>query len=362
MKRRRLHGKQPACHLTIDQDDAEDVDVSAAQSPQADWAMVPEHEIDGLQVEQADPDLPVHEDSAQDASAPSQRFDFLSPRTVNTIVSSLLQSKTDEELHSLTVARVLQDALAKSAGKVSETELTEKRDDFIAACMKLIPKELARRLVTAVASQSKPQSEAAALQPVGIDSQTYQKSYFVTISGLPESPEPSREEMQRTMLQAFREAGYSKETKVTHLAIFRETHRRGGVHFHIATCVSERCRCLPWKKALAKHGIAAHFQHIQIQGWAKHRKMQYQCMLRYCFVPTAKKPLASLDPEPLLYHCSGRHPPLIDAIQGELDAEAITLSVQEKFLQRAEHGKPGESRFQVSCICFGALFAPKNDC
>jgi len=90
MKRRRLHGKQPACHLTIDQDDAEDVDVSAAQSPQADWAMVPEHEIDGLQVEQADPDLPVHEDSAQDASAPSQRFDFLSPRTVNTIVSSLL--------------------------------------------------------------------------------------------------------------------------------------------------------------------------------------------------------------------------------------------------------------------------------
>ena len=164
------------------------------------------------------------------------------------------------------------------------------------------------------------------------------------------------------MLQAFREAGYSKETKVTHLAIFRETHRRGGVHFHIATCVSERCRWLPWKKALAKHGIAAHFQHIQIQGWAKHRKMQYQCMLRYCFVPTAKKPLASLDPEPLLYHCSGRHRPLIDAIQGELDAEAITLSVQEKFLQRAEHGKPGESRFQVSCICFGALFAPKNDC
>lgn len=83
-------------------------------------------------------------------------------------------------------------------------------------------------------------------------------------------------------------------------------------------------------------------------------------MLRYCFVPTAHKPLDSLDPEPLLFHCDGKHPPLLDAIQGELDAEAVNLSLQDQFLQRAKAGRHGPTRFLDSCThCYCRfLFVP----
>ena len=103
------------------------------------------------------------------------------------------------------------------------------------------------------------------------------------------------------------------------------------------------------EKGLAEQNISAHFSQVQLEGMARQRKLQYQCMLRYCFVPTAHKPLASLDPEPLLFHCDGKHPPLLDAIQGELDAEAVNLFLQDRDVSKfVDQGFPRVARAAVS--------------
>ena len=103
----------------------------------------------------------------------------------------MLEKKTEQELHSLTVATIMKDVVSVSTGQLTEEELNDKKDDFISAAMKLIPKELATRLVSAVKSKRVKAEADAHGKLVRIDSQTMQKSYFVTISGLPSSSAPS---------------------------------------------------------------------------------------------------------------------------------------------------------------------------
>lgn len=318
IKRRRLYGKQPPSQFD---------DVGPCEDDRLAVVTLPEEE------EPAPP-----------------RFDFLSQKTINTLVRTVLEKKTEQELHSLTVSTIMKDVLSVSTGQLTEEELNDKKDDFVSAGMKLIPKELATRLVSAVKNNRAKGEADAHGKLVRIDSQTMQKSYFVTISGLPSSSAPSREELQEILLTAFQEAQYSTDIQVTHLAIFREPHVSGGLHFHCATSLSQRCRWVPWKKSLEKRNIAAHFSQIQLAETTKHRKQQYSYMLRYCFLPSAHKALGSLDPESLLYHRDGRHPPLIDAIQGILDSEGVTTSLQEKFLQRVQAGKRGSTRFLETCL------------
>lgn len=318
IKRRRLYGKQPPSQFD---------DVGPCEDDRLAVVTLPEEE------EPAPP-----------------RFDFLSQKTINTLVRTVLEKKTEQELHSLTVSTIMKDVLSVSTGQLTEEELNDKKDDFVSAGMKLIPKELATRLVSAVKNNRAKGEADAHGKLVRIDSQTMQKSYFVTISGLPSSSAPSREELQEILLTAFQEAQYSTDIQVTHLAIFREPHVSGGLHFHCATSLSQWCRWMPWKKSLEKRNIAAHFSQIQLAETTKHRKQQYSYMLRYCFLPSAHKALGSLDPEPLLYHRDGRHPPLIDAIQGILDSEGVTTSLQEKFLQRVQAGKRGSTRFLETCL------------
>ena len=356
MKRRRLNGKQPARNLFRDEDATEDSDRVSMDMEDLDMAMQFQNmDMADLQLpldEVAETDVaeqhlsPVDGEVLADDSCPANRFAFLTQKTINQLLVSVLQSKSDEELHGLKIATVLGDVLATSGGKVTEEELADKRDDFIAAAMKQVPRELARRLVSTVQAKSKSE-EMDEVQVVQIDSRTWQKAYLITVSGLSPTEAPTREELQRTMLKAFRDAEYT-EGKVTHLAIFREPHKSGKLHFHVACCLSVRIRWLPWKRALLKHNINANFNHVELQGIAKQRARQYESMLKYCWVPSRAKPLCCLDPEPLLYHCNGRHPPLMDAIQGTLDAEAISLSIEQKFLQRAQGGKAGPGRFMVS--------------
>ena len=207
-------------------------------------------------------------EAGNEAAEPTSRFDFSNQKTISSLVLAVLQSKTDQELH------ILADVLAKSDGKINERELTEKRDDFIAACMKLVPRELSRRLLTAVCG--KPATVETDVKVSAIDQKTWQKSYLITISGLGASTAPSHEEIKDSMLNSFRNAGFSNETKVTHLRIFRECHRNGDVHYHVCANLSERCRWLPWKKALAEQNISAHFSQVQLEGMARQRKLQYQ--------------------------------------------------------------------------------------
>ena len=201
---------------------------------------------------------PVDGEVLANDSCPAKRFAFSTQKAVNQLLVSVLQRKSDEELHGLKIATVFEDVLTTSGGKVTAEELADKRDDFIAAAMRQVPRELARRLVSTVQAKFKSE-EMDEVQVVQIDSRTWQKAYLII-------------------------------------------------------------RWLRWKRALLKHKIKANFNHVELQGIAKQRQRQYESMLKYCWVPSRAKPLCCLDPEPLLYHCNGRHPPLMDAIQGVLDA------------------------------------------
>ncbi|CAL1147609.1 unnamed protein product, partial [Cladocopium goreaui] len=158
---------------------------------------------------------PVDGEVLADDSCPAHRFAFLTQKAINQLLVSVLQSKSDEELHGLKIATVLEDVLTTSGGKVTAEELADKRDDFIAAAMKQVPRELARRLVSTVQAKSKSE-EMDEVQVVQIDSRTWQKAYLITVSGLSPTEAPTREELQRTMLKAFAAAEYS-EGKDIHL-------------------------------------------------------------------------------------------------------------------------------------------------
>ena len=286
MKRRRLNGKQPARNLFRDEDATEDADRVSMDMEDLDMAMQfqrADMDVADLQLpldEVAETDVaeqqlsPVDGEVLADDSCPAHRFAFLTQKAINQLLVSVLQSKSDEELHGLKIATVLEDVLTTSGGKVTAEELADKRDDFIAAAMKQVPRELARRLVSTVQAKSKSE-EMDEVQVVQIDSRTWQKAYLITVSGLSPTEAPTREELQRTMLKAFAAAEYS-EGKVTHLAIFREPHKSGKLHFHVACCLSARIRWLPWKRALLKHNINANFNHVELQGIAKQRKRQYE--------------------------------------------------------------------------------------
>ena len=73
IKRRRLYGKQPASQLD---------DVGPCEDGRLAVVTLPEEE------------------------EPAPRFDFLSQKTINTLVRAVLEKKTEQELHSLTVATI----------------------------------------------------------------------------------------------------------------------------------------------------------------------------------------------------------------------------------------------------------------
>ncbi|CAK9104411.1 unnamed protein product, partial [Durusdinium trenchii] len=323
MKRRRIVGKQPVALEAI-----------VEHAPSA--VVLADDAADNTNIEEED---------ADGASGPPDRFRFLHHKVIDRIVSALLKTKTDEELHTMTVSTLLKEVVGRSHGKVSLEEVEDRRDDFISASMELIPKMLAARLVDAVKKGSKA-VEGTLVAPAEIDSQTKQKSYFITISGLPLSGAPSRDEVLDIMLASFKEGGYESSAYLSHVAVFREKHADAEkIHFHICACVSQRIRWVPWAKALRLRGLAPSFSQVVVEDPADHRRKQYSYMLRYCYLPTKRKPLETLDSSPLLWCHQGKHAPLIDAINGVLDAAGVRLDAEDAFLQRVAAGKKGAKRF-----------------
>ena len=334
MKRRRIVGKQPVALEAI-----------VEHAPSA--VVLADDAADNTNIEEED---------ADGASGPPDRFRFLHHKVIDRIVSALLKTKTDEELHTMTVSTLLKEVVGRSHGKVSLEEVEDRRDDFISASMELIPKMLAARLVDAVKKGSKA-VEGTLVAPAEIDSQTKQKSYFITISGLPLSGAPSRDEVLDIMLASFKEGGYESSAYLSHVAVFREKHADAEkIHFHICACVSQRIRWVPWAKALRLRGLAPSFSQVVVEDPADHRRKQYSYMLRYCYLPTKRKPLETLDSSPLLWCHQGKHAPLIDAINGVLDAAGVRLDAEDAFLQRVAAGKKGAKRFTVTSFVYRLPF------
>ena len=90
-------------------------------------------------------------------------------------------------------------------------------------------------------------------------------------------------------------------------AIFREYHKPDDTdavrcHYHVAVKAATCFRFAPVKKALQeKFGLASHWSCTHTGYWSP---------IRYCAVPSPKKPRSALDPQPLLWSRDGPHSPL----------------------------------------------------
>ena len=118
--------------------------------------------------------------------------------------------------------------------------------------------------------------------------------------------------------------------------VFREAHAPtpDGVetHDHLPFVAEASYRFLPVKRALlVRHGLASH--------WSP-AKAGYHGFIRYLVMPSPpKKPLAALDPEPLLWHAEGVHPPLQDCVHPPITAAAWSAKRFKLEIKAAERGK-----------------------
>lgn len=351
MKRRRLTGKQPPPPRYSESGEAEEESAgpffaesgeAEEQSPLPCFAESREAEEQSAEHDEAceERSAGLHGDELQDAHL-GHRWPLLGKyKTVHGLVAAVIREKTDDQLHSISINTLLEDILAKAGGKVTMTELLQQKDDFVSASMAVVPKELSRRLLLAV---SKPPPDAG--MPERIDSQCVQKTYLLTFSNLDPGNAPTRETILQIVLKAYEAADYGGSV-LTHAGVFREWHRNGQCHFHVATALSEPCRWAGWKREIQKLGYVVHFSNMAIENHSKHRKMQYSHMLRYLWLPSPKKALSELDKDPLLWCHGGRkHPALVDAINGTLDSASIEEKVADNFLQRYAAGKRGPCKF-----------------
>ena len=88
---------------------------------------------------------------------------------------------------------------------------------------------------------------------------------------------------------------------------------------------------LPVKKALlSRHGLASHWSCTHLGYWSA---------VRYCSVPSPRKPSASLDSNPVLWARHGPHPPLDQCREEPMTAKALLARSQKKYMIAAEEGK-----------------------
>lgn len=158
-----------------------------------------------------------------------------------------------------------------------------------------------------------------------------------TTAGLRAPAELTREEIRDLMLQALEKQQAAKLQRLSFLGmvVFREHHASGEVHYHVAVRGDRAFRFGPLKKNIMALGnLATH--------WSCSHDT-YASILQYGYVPTPSKPLAELDPMPLLWPQS--HPPLSIASRPPVTAASIAKRREECRRRRAEEGKE-ERRFE----------------
>ena len=121
------------------------------------------------------------------------------------------------------------------------------------------------------------------------------------------------------MYQDVRNAHLNTQVELSRLSIFREYHTAAGngplhTHYHAPLVAGGQVfRFAPIKLALLKRfGLASHWSCTHTGYWSA---------LRYCAVPSPKKPAAALDPSPWLWPVS--HPILQDACNEPVTAKAM---------------------------------------
>ena len=126
------------------------------------------------------------------------------------------------------------------------------------------------------------------------------------------------------------------EVSASMVAVFRELHCAEAdgsqpCHYHVALKAEASFRFAPVKKALlSRFGLATHWSCTHNGYWSP---------IKYCSVPSPTKPIASLDPQPLLWSRHGHHPPLHLCCHEPTTASAMTAKRQRREQSAAEKGK-----------------------
>ena len=126
--------------------------------------------------------------------------------------------------------------------------------------------------------------------------------------------------------------------QLSRLGVWREFHSpdQNGlrdVHDHVPVVGVNHFRFLPVKRALLqRHGLASHWSCTHTGYWS---------CVRYCAVPSPKKPLGSLDPKPVLWPTTGpnKHPPLEDCTRAPVSAAALDAKRRKLVQEACEQGK-----------------------
>jgi len=116
------------------------------------------------------------------------------------------------------------------------------------------------------------------------------------------------------------------------MCIFREKHQDGHPHYHIAVKADRCFMFTPLKRCLLQqYGLASH--------WSCSHDGYATC-IAYGHMPSLKKPLADLDPQPLLWAPPGSsHPSLAEACVPPVTAVAVKTYREQKRREQAEKGK-----------------------
>ena len=125
---------------------------------------------------------------------------------------------------------------------------------------------------------------------------------------------------------------------VVRVGVWREFHKPGpnqehDVHDHVAVLGAAQFRYLPVKRALlVRHGLASHWSGTHTGYWS---------CVRYCAVPSPKKPLQSLDHQPELWPAAGphKHPPVFDCCYEPVTARALGAKRQKVVQEAASAGR-----------------------
>lgn len=153
----------------------------------------------------------------------------------------------------------------------------------------------------------------------------------------------SKSEMLQCLLDAAAHPEYTDgrsiatraSVEILRACVFREFHRpqASGLafpHDHMTVLGARQFHFLPVKKALLKrHGLASHWSCSHNGYWSA---------VKYCFLPSIRKPVASLDRSPEIWP-SESHPPLTECCHEPLTAAALQKRYENKINAAAESGK-----------------------
>ena len=130
--------------------------------------------------------------------------------------------------------------------------------------------------------------------------------YFWTWSGVDAAV--SREDVARKIQSAYE----ASQATIQHMAVFRERHQHSQSplerewHFHVVVQTTSLCRWRQIAQHLRQQERASMHAATGPQG-----RSTYWSAFAYCYVPSAKKPLADLDSE---YWLSPGHPDILDRL------------------------------------------------